>query len=75
MSIEYGLAFTLFSAQFDIPYSIFFVQVTLTYFSKFEIITLFLPINFFLCQKKTKKRFLIAKLFRVYVRRVSEVIR
>ena len=38
MSIAYGLVFTFFSAQFDIPYSILFVQVTLSHSSKFKII-------------------------------------
>ena len=38
MSIEYGLVLTYFSAQFDIPYSIFFLQVTLSLFSKFKMI-------------------------------------
>ena len=38
LSIEYGLVFTFFSAQFDIPYSILFVQVALSQFSKFKII-------------------------------------
>ena len=33
MSIEYGLVFTFFSAQLDIPYSIPFVQVTLSHFN------------------------------------------
>ena len=32
-----GLYFVL-SAQFDIPYPILFVQVTLSYFSKFKVI-------------------------------------
>ena len=38
MSIKYGLVFTFLSAQFDIPYSILFVQVALSHFSKFKII-------------------------------------
>ena len=41
MSIEwYSLVFTFFffSAQFDIPYLLLFVQVTLSHFSKFKII-------------------------------------
>ena len=76
MSIEYGLVFTFFSARFDIPYSILFVQITLSHFSKFKIIVgMSLPVftdKFFLCQKKQKKRFLIAKLLGIYyVRRLS----
>ena len=57
-----GLVFTFFSAQFDIAYSILFVQVTLSHFSKFKIIvgmsliTLFLLINFFVPKKKTKTK-------------------
>ena len=63
MSIEYGLVFTFFSAQFDIPSSILFVQVTLSHFSnnmaklKYNrgyVIFLFSLINFF-CAKKKKK--------------------
>ena len=38
MSIEYGLVFTIFSAQFDILYSILFVQVALSHFSNVKII-------------------------------------
>ena len=33
-----ALSLLFVSAQFDIPYSIFFVQVTLFHFSKFKII-------------------------------------
>ena len=60
MSIDHGLVFTFFSAQFDIPYSILFVQVTLSHFSKFKIIVgmslaCFLLINF-ICAKKNKKK-------------------
>ena len=79
MSIEYGLVFTFFSAQIDIPYSILF-QVTLSHFSKFKIIIGMslssFAVNFFCAKKKQKKRFLIAKLLRInnviyYVRRLS----
>ena len=38
MSIEYALSLLFFSAQFDIPGSILFVQVTSSHFSKFKII-------------------------------------
>ena len=61
MSIEYVLVFTFFSAQFDISYSILFVQVTLSHFSNFKISlivgmsSLFLLINFFFVPKKTTK--------------------
>ena len=56
-----SLLFFFFSAQFDIPYSILFVQITLSSFSKFKItvdmsITLFSLINFF-APKKQKKYF------------------
>ena len=57
MSIEYGLVFTFISAHFDILYWILFVQVTLSHFSKFEIIvgmplvTLFSLIKFFVPKK------------------------
>ena len=73
------MVFPFFSAQFDIPCSILF-QVTLSHFSKYKIIVgMSLPsfADIFLCEKKkTKKRFLIAKLFRIntviyYVRRLS----
>ena len=53
-----ALSLLFFSAQFDIPYSILFVQVTLSHFSKFKIIVgmlfyyLVFPDKFFLCQKK-----------------------
>ena len=74
MSIEYGLVFTFFfSVQFDIPYSILFVQVTLSLFSEFNIVSHYLVFanKFFFCAKK-KKRVLIAKLLRIYyVRRLS----
>ena len=33
-----ALSLLIFSAQFDIPYLILFVQVTLSHFSKFKII-------------------------------------
>ena len=60
MSIEYGLVFTFFSAQFDIPYSILF-QVTLSHFSKVKIIVgMPLPSfadNFFVPKKNKKKIF------------------
>ena len=75
MSIEYGLVFTYFSAQFDIPYLILFVQVTLSHSSKFKIMSvchyLVVADNFFFLPKKAKKN-LIAKLLRInYVRRLS----
>ena len=64
MSFEYGLVFTFFFwVQFDIPYSILFVQVTLSHFSKFEIIVgislpcLFLLIHLFCAKKKQKTIF------------------
>ena len=43
MSIEYALSFRFFSARFDIPYSILFVQVALFDFSKFKTIVAVLP--------------------------------
>ena len=60
MSVEYGLVFTFFLAQFDIPYLILFVQVTLSHLSKFEIIVstghfLVFADSFFFCAKKNKK--------------------
>ena len=68
----------LFFWRNSIPHSIFFVQVTLSNFTKLKIInrryviTLLLPTIFFVPKKKTKKRFLIAKLLRIYyVRRLS----
>ena len=70
--------FFFFSAQFNIPYSILFVQVTLSLFSKFKIIVgpchyLVFADMFFVPPKKI----LIAKLLRInnvvfYVRRLSE---
>ena len=65
------LVLTFFSAQFDIPYSILFVQVTLSHFSKFYdrrcVITLFLLMNFF-CAKKQKK--IYSKVASHYVRKL-----
>ena len=61
MSIEYGLVFTFFPAQFDIPYSILFVQVTLSHFSKFKQSSvchyLVFAENFFFAPKTKKKDF------------------
>ena len=65
-----ALSLLFFSAQFDIPYSILFVRVALSHFSKFKIIvvTIFLHTMFFV----PKKRFSIPKLLRTYyVRRLS----
>ena len=73
MNSECGLVYTFFSAQFGNPYSIIFVQVTLSRFSKFKMIVgMSLPCfadKFFFVpttKKIKKKRFLIAKLLRIY---------
>ena len=60
MIIEYGLVFTFFSAQFDIPFSILFVQVTLLSLVNLNI------------KFMQKQKFLRAKLLRIlyYVRRL-----
>ena len=66
MSIEYGLVFTFFSAQFDIPYSILF-KITLSHFSKLKMIDgslrhyLVFVDKFFLCQKTHKKKIFNSK--------------
>ena len=57
----------LFLTQFNIPYSILFVQVTFSHFSIFKIIVgmslpCFLLINIFCAKKTNKKRVLIANL-------------
>ena len=71
-----ALSLLLFSAQFDIPYSILFVQVTSSPFSEFKIIVgmsyLVFADKFFCTKKKQKKRFLIAELLCIYyTRRLS----
>ena len=51
------LSLLFFFALFDIPYSILFVQVTLSHFSKFEIIVgMLLPCLIFFVPKKNKKK-------------------
>ena len=68
MSIEYGLVFNFFRRNSIFHIRFFFVQVTLSHFSKFKIIVgmslLVFADTFFVSKKQ--KRFIIAKLLRIY---------